>query len=85
MYPVRLPILVRGQITQLNSTSIPLVVPESNHTVTIHAMDVAGNDGSMLLIETGILSDTQGKMVHKTKMTRMWKMIAGVPNELVVP
>ena len=36
-----------------------LVVPESNHTVTIHAMDVAGNDGSMLLIETGILSDTQ--------------------------
>jgi hypothetical protein len=36
-----------------------LAVPEGNHTVTIHAMDVAGNDGSMLLIESGTISDTQ--------------------------
>ena len=27
--------------------------------MTIHAMDVAGNDGSMLLIESGTISDTQ--------------------------
>jgi hypothetical protein len=32
-------------------------VPESNHTVTIHAMDVAGNNGSILLIEYGSISD----------------------------
>jgi hypothetical protein len=36
-----------------------LAVPGGNHTVTIHAMDVAGNDGSMLLIESGTISDTQ--------------------------
>jgi hypothetical protein len=32
-------------------------VPESNHTVTIHAMDVAGNNGSILLIQYGSISD----------------------------
>ncbi|MFL2953674.1 MAG: glucodextranase DOMON-like domain-containing protein [Candidatus Thalassarchaeaceae archaeon] len=36
-----------------------LAVPVSNHTVMIHAMDAAGNDASMLLIESGTISDTQ--------------------------
>ncbi len=36
-----------------------LAVPASNHTVTLHATDVAGNVASMLLVESGTISDTQ--------------------------
>ena len=36
-----------------------LAVPAGNHTVTLHATDVAGNVASMLLIESGTISDTQ--------------------------
>ena len=34
-------------------------MPESNHTVTIHAMDVAGNNGSILIIEYGSMTDAR--------------------------
>ena len=36
-----------------------IAIPTGNHTVTLHAMDVAGNTASMLLIASGTITDTQ--------------------------